>query len=911
MCEKQPSGRNKLVLWHSLDLPELLSHLKADPTAGLTAEDATKRRDCVGFNLLSPPPRTPAWRRFLGQFENPLVIILLVAAVASAFAGRGTDAAVILAVTIVNAIIGFVQEMKAQGAIDALARMVKTEATVLRGPDRHERIDASLLVPGDVVLLATGDRVPADLRFLETKSLRINESALTGESLPVEKSVGRAETDASLGDRRGMGFSGSLVTAGSGRGIVVATGDATELGLINALINQSEELATPLMERLEIFSRAFGIWVVGFGVAIFALGVWRGGDATEMFMAAVSAAVGAIPEGLPAVMTIVLAIGVKNMAARQAIIRKLPAVETLGSVTVICSDKTGTLTANEMTVQRMITPNGSFSADGVGFNPALGKVYGADGVETNGDVHLDRLLLAGVLCNDSQLVYKTHGVEVDGDPTEGALLTAALKSGARLDEWRKTHPRLDVLPFDSASQLMASLNRNPDGTATLWVKGSAERLFPRCTTVELDGKAVPFSQDAFLAQIDELARQGMRILTLACAKIDGTAIPGELPPLTFLGLSAMIDPPRPEVRTSLELCGRAGIQVKMITGDHPATATAIGRDLGIGKAEIPCVNGREIGAASMPELTERAEHASIFARVAPEHKFRLVEALQSKGHIVAMTGDGVNDAPALKRAEIGVAMGKSGTEVAKEASDMLLVDDNFATLVRAVEEGRNVFNNLIKSMVYILPTNTGQGLVILAAILFGLRLPITPVQVLWVNLLTAFLSLPLAFEAMEKGLMDRPPRPAERPLLDWQLVLRIVLVSLLMTFVSFVIFWYERQVMGADLETARTAVVATMIGVELFFLFPSRGLYSPMPNVSPTLNPVLWPCLLATIGLQAAFTYVPVMQKIMGSRPIDLQAWLVILAAAATVIPMVEILKRQFPPAAHGESCRMKAPRSL
>ena len=888
--------KSERTLWHALETEDVLSRLKSDPACGIPAEEATRRRGDSGYNTLSPALRTPAWRRFIGQFENPLIIILIVAAVASALAGRGTDAAVIIAVTIVNAIIGFAQEMKAQGAIDALARMIKTEATVMRSHDRRERIDASLLVPGDVVLLATGDRVPADLRILEAKSLRINESALTGESLPVEKSVTVSESGASVGDRHGMRFSGSLVTAGAARGIVVATGDETELGLINALINQTEELTTPLMERLERFSRVFGIWVVGFGIAIFALGIWRGGDPTEMFMAAVSAAVGAIPEGLPAVMTIVLAIGVKNMAARQAIIRKLPAVETLGSVTVICSDKTGTLTANEMTVQRLITPNGIYSADGVGFNPALGKVYGADGAEPNVDSHLERLLMAGVLCNDSQLIYKPHGVEVDGDPTEGALLTVAIKAGVRIEDWIRNHPRLDVLPFESASQMMATLNQNSDGSATLWVKGSAEKLLPHCKTVDANGTLTPFDQKPFLTHLDDLARQGMRILALASAKVSGKTIPGDPPALTFLGLTAMIDPPRPEVRDSLALCKRAGIQVKMITGDHPATATAIARDLGIGTAEVPCVNGREIGAASMSELSERAGHASIFARVAPEHKFRLVEALQSRGNVVAMTGDGVNDAPALKRAEIGVAMGKSGTEVAKEAADMLLVDDNFATLVRAVEEGRNVFNNLIKSMVYILPTNTGQGLVILTAILFGFRLPITPVQVLWVNLLTAFLSLPLAFEAMERGLMDRPPRPATRPLLEWQLILRIVLVSILMTIVSFVIFWYERRVMSADLETARTAVVATMVAIELFFLFPSRGLYNPMPGVSPTLNPVLWPCLLATAALQAAFTYVPVMQSIMGSRPIDLEAWLVILAAAATVIPMVETIKRWLPP---------------
>ena len=939
----------KDVPWHSIPVEETLQKLQTSSKTGLDPAEVEKRLATVGLNVLTPPPSVPAWRRFLAQFENPLIIILLVSAGACILVGRVTDALTILAVTIVNAVIGFIQEQNAQKAIDALAKMVKTECHVFRGSDIPIRIDAEGLVPGDIIILTSGDRVPADLRIIDSKNLQINESALTGESLPATKTTAAVSEDAGLGDRKCLGFSGALVTGGSGIGVVVATGDATQIGLINAMMNQTEEIDTPLMRRLEKFSSVFGFWVIGFSLTLLAIGIYHvmqntvapfipeeparkevfnlfqmlqtmtvtqigvfpGGVAVlqvmtlagdfseitfrikivEVFMAAVSAAVGAIPEGLPAVMTIVLAIGTKNMAARKAIIRKLPAVETLGSVTVICSDKTGTLTANEMTVQRILAGGKGFNLDGVGFNPAMGKIYGPDGCEVQADLDLQRILTAGVLCSDSRLRRTENGVVVDGDPTEGALLTAAHKGGLVTEELRRSCPRQDVVPFDSARQMMLSLHPEGPGKYRLWVKGSVEAILPWCSGVLYGDAEVPLDRHAIGIQVDEAAGLGMRVLAFATSILKEDAIPEHLPKLSFLGLQAMIDPPRPEVRESLAICRSAGIQVKMITGDHLATANAIARDLGISQPGVEGVSGKQLAQTSNADLVAVAEGASVFARVAPEHKFRLVEALQKKGHVVAMTGDGVNDAPALKRADIGVAMGMAGTDVAKEAADMVLVDDNFATLVRAVEEGRNVFNNLVKSMVYILPTNTAQGLVLLVAVLIGMRLPITPVQVLWVNLLTAFLSLPMAFEAMEPGLMKRAPRHPDAPLMDRRLILRISLVALVMTLLSFVIYWYERQ-LGSDIARARTAVTATMVCVEFFYLFPSRALWAPMPGLSPTLNPVLWPCLLATVALQLAFTYVPVFQNLMESRPIDLQAWLVILAVSATVIPLIEILKR-------------------
>ncbi len=888
---REANGMEQRTKWQTLTVQEVVARQNSSLTTGLSPSEVEARQKSQGSNVLSLPIQTPAWRRFLSQFENPLVIILLVAAVASFLAGRPTDSLTILAVTIVNAIIGFVQEQKAQSAIDALTRMVKTECQVIRGTDQPRKIDAAELVPGDLVLLSSGDRVPADLRFAETKNLQVNESALTGESLPVEKITGIITEETGLGDRRNMGFSGTLVTSGSGKGLVVEIGDRTEIGLINALMNRTENLQTPLMARLENFSKLFGIWVIGFALMIFTVGIMRGMDMTEMFMAAVSAAVGAIPEGLPAVMTIVLAIGVKNMADRKAIIRKLPAVETLGSVTVICSDKTGTLTANEMTVQTMVTGSGLFSAEGVGFNPGLGHVYAQDHRNPSVDTDLRTLLTAGTLCNDAQLVHGKAGWGIEGDPTEGALLTIAAKAGYSIEDLRRSFPRIDVQPFDSGRQLMVTLNRH-ESDSYIWVKGSMERLLPLCSHAWKNNAPAELDQAEISQQVNSLARQGMRVLAFAFAPWSGQQLPEILPPLRFIGLQAMIDPPRPEVRDSLAVCQKAGIVVKMITGDHPATAKAVADDLGIPAGQVSCVTGVDINSFSDEELLDVTRQTSLFARVAPEHKFKLVEAFQKQNDVVAMTGDGVNDAPALKRADIGVAMGISGTEVAKDASDMILLDDNFSTLVRAVEEGRNVFNNLVKSMVYILPTNTAQGLVIFLAILVGYRLPITPVQVLWVNLLTAFLSLPLAFEIAETGLMDRKPRAPDAPLIEKALVLRIVVVALLMTAVSFFVFFYERKIMGSDLATARTAVVSAMIAVEFFYLFSARALWTKLPSLSPTLNPVLWPCLLATVALQLSFSYIPFFQKMMESAPIDAEAWAVLLAVSATVIPIVEFMKR-------------------
>ncbi|MBF0408859.1 MAG: HAD-IC family P-type ATPase [Candidatus Riflebacteria bacterium] len=880
--------------WFSLSVEQVIKELETNPEKGISNGEAEKRIENFGQNVLTPAKRVPAWRRFLGQFENPLIIILLVSAVASFFAGRATDAATIIAVTIVNAIIGFIQEQKAQGAIDALAKMIKTEAMVTRHSEKPFRIGAEMLVPGDVVQLSTGDRVPADLRLIQTRNFNVNESALTGESMPVLKNTDPNDSEASIGDRKCMAFSGSLVTAGSAVGVVVETGDVSEVGKINALMNKTGDLSTPLMERLEAFSKVFGIWVVAFGILIFIVGMHHGGNATEMFMAAVAAAVGAIPEGLPAVMTIVLAIGVKNMAARKAIIRKLPAVETLGSVTVICSDKTGTLTANEMTVQRMVTGSTIYNVEGVGFNPCGGKVYSQSSNNPLSEPDFKMLLKSGVLCNDSHLVFRSNTFEVEGDPTEGALITVAEKSGVVTDEMRKNNARIDVMPFDSAKQMMFTLNRDESGNVFIWAKGSVEKLLPMCSMQLSNGQKVPVNSDYFHKHVDDLAGQGMRVLGFAFTSLPaGTIlIPESMPDMTFLGLQAMIDPPRPEVREALAHCRSAGIEVKMITGDHLATAVAIAKDLGIGHAGVAGISGKELSEMSHKEMMEKAELSSVFARVAPEHKYKLVEALQDRGHLVAMTGDGVNDAPALKRADIGVAMGISGTEVAKEAAAMILVDDNFATLVRAVEEGRNVFNNLVKSMVYILPTNTGQGLVILFATLIGSKLPITPVQVLWVNLLTAFLSLPLAFEAMEKGLMDKKPRQPEQPLIDRSLVVRIIVVSLLMTVACFVVYWYQFSIMGYDIEVARTSVVTAMVAIELFYLFPARGLHAPMPGCSPKLNKVFWPCIIVTVLLQLAFTYTGFFQKFMESRPMDLDTWLVILAISAVIIPLIESLKR-------------------
>jgi len=891
--------------WHELSGGKAVTVLTTDPGRGLSANEAATRLARYGPNELVRRRGYGPLVRFLLQFHQPLVYILLAAGAVTIALGHFVDASVIVGVVLVNAVIGFFQEAKALTAIEALARTLVTVATVVRGGSRV-RIPAAELVSGDVVVLQSGDQVPADLRLLRVRDLRIAEAALTGESVPSEKQSDPLPSETPLADRSNMAYATTLVTYGGGTGVVAATGERTEVGRISQLIATADNLATPLTRRIAQFSKVLLVIILALAAVNFAIGLARGLPASEMFMASVALAVAAIPEGLPAAVTIVLAIGVTRMARRRAVVRKLPAVETLGSTTVICSDKTGTLTQNQMTVTAIVAGGETFEVSGVGYAPE-GVVRGPmpDGrpvstADLHGRVALLECLRAGLLCNDATLARTEDGWDIQGDPTEGALVVAAAKAGLDGTVLREEWPRIDAIPFESEYQYMATLHDRGAGLSrVVYVKGSVEALLRRCDqAVDAAGHSGPLSPDEVHAAVAELAGRGLRVLALAYKVVpaETTAIQHSDvgAGLAFLGIQAMIDPPRPEAISAVRACQAAGVRVKMITGDHALTATAIASQLGLQSAEggPAVVTGVELAACPDAELPALADRVAVFARVAPEQKLRLVKALQTHGHVVAMTGDGVNDAPALKQADIGVAMGRGGTDVAREAADMVLTDDNFATIEAAVEEGRGVFDNLTKFIVWTLPTNIGEGLVILLAVFLGTTLPISPVQILWINLLTAVsLGLMLAFEPKEEGIMVRPPRDPYARLLSVPLMMRVGLVSLLLLTGAFGLFEWA-QWSGATVAEARTVAVNVIVFGELFYLFNCRSLTRSMFRIGLFTNPAAIGGAFGMIVLQLAFTYVPPMNRLFGTAPIGLTAWGAILVFGLALYLIVEIEKR-------------------
>jgi len=871
--------------WHHLSANEVAELLASDLTHGLSADEARRLREEFGDNLLTPKKGKPAWLRFLLQFHQPLIYILIASGTITTFLQEWVDSGVIFGVVLINAVIGYIQEARAEDAIAALARMAASSTTVLRDGIKQP-LPAAELVPGDVVLLAPGDKVPADLRLFRTRELMTDEAALTGESLPVAKLSAHMDKDAVLADRANMAYAGTLVASGQGAGVVVATGDATETGRISRMIAHAADLSTPLTRKIEHFSAIMLYVILGLAVFTFAVGTWRGEAPVEMFMAAVALAVGAIPEGLPAAITITLAIGVSRMAKRRAIIRKLPAVETLGGATVICSDKTGTLTENQMTVQEIYAGGETFRVSGSGY-AAQGEVS-LDGKVAAPHGALRECLVAGVLCNDAVLVEREGRREVAGDPTEGALLVAAEKAGLVPGELYAANPRRDEVPFDSRYQYMATLHGD-----VIYVKGALEKILDRATVMlDPEGREVALDRATIEARAHAMASDGLRVLALA----RGVPVGGEaldhrhLGNLVFIGLQGMIDPPRPEAVAAVRACHAAGIAVKMITGDHAVTAAAIAAQLGLGEGAPP-LTGRHIAALSDAELRATVLKTTVFARVEPEQKLRLVEALQAEGEIVAMTGDGVNDAPALKQADIGIAMGITGTEVAKEAADMLLTDDNFASIEAAVEEGRGVFDNLIKFITWTLPTNFGEGLVILTAIVFGATLPITPLQILWINMTTAgVLGLMLAFEPIDKNIMQRPPRHPAAPILTTELMWRIFLVSMLLLAGAYGLFLWKIET-GESLEQARTVAVNVFVMGELFYLFNCRSMTHSPFHVGFFSNLWLWVGVVAMIGLQLLFTYAPLMHRLFASAPIGLDDWARIVAVGLVIYFVIEAEK--------------------
>lgn len=897
---KPSSTTSKGPLWHAQSQAEVIVAVQSS-SEGLSAADARERLLRFGRNALPEAVGKTALQRFLAQFNNLLIYVLIASAVITAFLGHAVDTGVILGVVIINALIGFVQEGKAEKALEGIRGLISPKASVLRD-GRRLTIDAAEVVPGDILLIEAGDRVTADIRLIKARNLHIDESILTGESVPVDKTTEVVPADAPLGDRRSMAFSGTLVTTGQGAGVVVATGISSEIGRISTLLRRVEQLETPLIKQMNLFARQLTFVILGLAAITYLIAVLlRGYALKDAFMAMVGMAVAAIPEGLPAVMTITLAIGVQRMANRNALIRRLPAVETLGAVSVICSDKTGTLTRNEMTVTKVMLSYRTYDVGGVGYEPRGGFSIEGREVDPITDPLLMRLTQSAVLCNDASLRKTQSGWIVDGDPMEGALITLALKAGHEQRQLSKDLPRIDELPFDTAHRYMATLHHGHDGFGFVCVKGAPERILEMCSRQSTSDGEVAIDRAFWLAAVDGLAKQGQRVLALASRRMPAgkheLAYGDVEHDLCLDGLVGIIDPPRTEAIAAVGECHSAGIRVKMITGDHAATASAIAAELGLERPH-DVATGQDLDGLDNNALQRAVVTTNVFARTSPEHKLRLVTALQAEGAVIAMTGDGANDAPALKRADVGVAMGHKGTEAAKEASDMVLADDNFASIVAAVREGRTVYDNLSKVIGWTLPTNGGETLIIVAAIVFGLTLPVTPVQILWINMVTAVgLGLVLAFEPAEPDIMQRPPRRPNAPLLTGFLLWRIIFVSLLFAAGAFGIFaWAE--VRGLAQEVARTMVVNTIVVMEIFYLFSVRYLHGTSMTWEGLLGT---PAVLIGVGgilvLQLAFTYVPLMQRLFETRSIALTDGFVIIGVGIALFGILEIekgLRRMF-----------------
>ncbi len=880
--------------WHTLSAEQALALLNSG-TQGLESSEVDRRQARYGLNRLAPPKRRGPILRLLMQFHNILLYVMISAAIITAFLGHWIDTAVLMMAVLINALIGFIQEGKAESALEAIRSMLSPHATVIRGGQRRE-IDAAELVPGDRVVLSSGDRVPADMRLIEVRELRIDEAPLTGESLPVEKNTESVAVDATLGDRCGMAYSGTLVLYGQATGVVVGTGADTEIGKINQMLTNVRSLNTPLLRQIDYFGRALAVVILIVTAATFLMGTfWRGHSPSEMFMVVVALAASAIPEGLPAIMTVTLALGVQRMARRHAIIRRLPAVETLGSVTVICSDKTGTLTQNEMTVQRVVTSEHVFGVEGVGYAPVGSFRIDSRIVDPERYPSLSLAIRAGVLCNDASLTRTEESWRVEGDPTEGALLVLGGKAGFAHEFGNVAWPRSDSIPFESQHRFMATFHKDGDNQPWIFAKGAPERILDMCD-MQLDSIGErPLDVDYWRRMATDIAAQGLRLLALSykqAAPVSGRLSFSDAESgFVLLALVGIIDPPREEAIQAVNSCHQAGIRVKMITGDHAETARAIGAKLSIGVGK-PAITGAELSLMDDARLRDVAMEVDVFARAAPEHKLRLVKVLQESGQVVAMTGDGVNDAPALKRADVGVAMGMKGTEAAKEASDMVLADDNFATIAHAVREGRAVYENIKKFILFMLPTNGGEALVVIAAILFELTLPLTPAQVLWINMVTSStLGLALAFEPAERGIMDRAPRPPTEALLSGFFVWRVFMVSILMMAGALGLFLYELHA-GNTLEKARTMAVNAVVAAEMFYLINSRFILKPvLSREGLTGNRYVLLAIAACIPLQILFTHSEFMQHVFGSASLSMGEWSKVVLAGLLVFVVAELEK--------------------
>jgi P-type Ca2+ transporter type 2C len=855
--------------WHSLPTEEVLAAFKSQ-NVGLTTEEAKVRLEKYGYNKLPEKIKKSAFARFMMQFDNVLIYVLLVAGIITALMGHWIDTWIIFGVVIINAIIGFVQEGKAERALESIQNMLSLKAKVIRDNSNVE-ISADELVPGDVVLLRSGDKVPADLRIIESKNCKIEESPLTGESVPVDKDPAPVKQDTDLGSRSSMAYSGTAITYGNARGLVIGTGENTELGKINRMIAEVDQLMTPLLRQIHSFGKMLAFIILGITALFFAFGYFFQDYAVdELFLAVIGLAVAAIPEGLPAIMTITLAIGVQRMAKRNAIIRRLPSVETLGSVSVICSDKTGTLTRNEMTAKVVMAGENAYTIEGVGYAPDgainfQSKPLGFEGLDLHGT--LFSFLQAVWTCNDATIAKDELGAwKLVGQPTEGALKTLGMKAGFANTNYK----RIDAVPFESEHKYSATLSQ-VEKERVIYVVGAPERLLEMCDRELTDNGEKPINRQRWVDKMNEVASQGMRMIGATVKPADSRVSKITHKDIgndnVFLGLVGIIDPPRKEAVDAIRECKEAGIQVKMITGDHAITAQAIGKEIGIGDG-TKAITGRELDLMDENQLKDIILSHDVFARTNPEHKVILVKALQANHRICAMTGDGVNDAPALKRADVGIAMGIKGTEVAKDSSEMVLADDNFASIVNAVEEGRTVYDNLRKAILFILPTNGAESLVLMVAIILGITMPITPAQILWVNMVTAVtLALAISFEPMEQDVMKRPPRDSKAGIIGKYFIWRIIYVSILIGGATIWIYMLLRD-QGYDLSIARTVAVNSLVAGQLFYLFNCRKLVNPSIDRSFFQNRAIFIACFVLIILQLLFTYLPFMNTIFDSAPI-------------------------------------------
>ncbi|MFZ5596545.1 MAG: calcium-transporting P-type ATPase, PMR1-type [Bacillota bacterium] len=886
--------------WHNMSALEVAEALRTDIKTGLKEEEARERLARTGPNEMAKAPPPPLWKLFLNQFKDFLVLVLLAATVLSGFLGEYADAVTIMVIIIINALLGCFQEFRAERSLEALRRLTAPEARVVRN-GREQKVSSGVLTPGDIVCLETGDKVPADVRLIEATNLEIEESALTGESAPVKKSTEKVEVQTgSPGDLRNIAFMGTSVTRGRGRGVVVATGMSTEMGYIAVMIREANQDQTPLQRRLSQLGRvlvAFCLLICGLVVAV---GIYRGEDLYTMIMAGISLAVAAIPEGLPAIVTVALAIGVQRMIRRNAIVRKLPAVETLGCATIICSDKTGTLTQNKMSVRKIIMGGTVAEVEGEGYDPR-GKFNFISG---KADKRFDALLKAAALCNNASLKRGQISVggffrgvaggkglrewDIEGDPTEGALLVMAARGGVWREPLEKEEVRVAEVPFDSDRKRMTVVYRNRrTGLHTAYVKGAPDVLLELCThRCASDGKILPLAAEdkrSILARASEMAAGALRVLAFAVREVDGGRedYSTEENNLVFLGLCGMIDPPRPSAVSAVHTCRRAGIQVAMITGDHQATARAVAREMGLLFRSDRVLSGAELDRMTDEELIAGAGHVSVYARVSPRHKLRIVRALKKAGHVVAMTGDGVNDAPAVKEADIGIAMGITGTEVTKEASSMVLTDDNFSTIVAAVEEGRGIYDNIRKFIRYLLSCNVGEVLVMFLAVLAGLPLPLLPIQILWVNLITDGLpALALGVDPVDRDVMYRKPRKPDESIFSNGLMWRIMGSGTIMAAVT--LFMYAACLFGTgDIDLARTMAFNTLVFVQLFYVFACRSEHNTIFSLGFFSNPQLVLAVLGSAFLQVLVTHTPFLGAIFHTVPMQAEHWGIIILISA------------------------------